>query len=142
MTTKKIINSLWFDDNAEEAAHFYASIFSGSRVGDLVTAPAEGFEIHGRPSGSTMLVEFELWSEPFIAINGGPMFKFNPSMSYYVVCETMEETNRVWESLLQGGSVMMPLQNTIGANDMGGFETDMGCPGRSRTERYRTLASA
>jgi predicted 3-demethylubiquinone-9 3-methyltransferase (glyoxalase superfamily) len=110
MTKKLISNGLWFDSQAEEAAKFYVSVFPGSKVGDIVRYGKEGFEIHGRPEGSVMVVEFELSGEEFVAINGGPLFTFNPSLSYFVVCETMEETDRTWNTLQQGGKVLMEYQ--------------------------------
>jgi predicted 3-demethylubiquinone-9 3-methyltransferase (glyoxalase superfamily) len=110
MTKKLISNGLWFDSQAEEAAKFYTSVFADSKVGDIVKYGKEGFEIHGRPEGSVMSVEFELAGEKFVAINGGPLFTFNPSLSYFVVCETMEETDKTWNTLLNGGEVMVPYQ--------------------------------
>ena len=110
MKNKLISNGLWFDSQAEEAARFYTSIFPQSKIGDILRYGKEGFEIHGRPENSVMVVEFELSGEKFVAINGGPLFTFNPSISYFVVCETMEETDRTWNKLLEGGSVLMPYQ--------------------------------
>jgi predicted 3-demethylubiquinone-9 3-methyltransferase (glyoxalase superfamily) len=110
MTKKLISNGLWFDSQAEEAAKFYTAIFPNSKVGDIVRYGKEGFEIHKRPEGSVMSVEFELSGEKFVAINGGPLFTFNPSLSYFVVFETMEETDSAWNRLLDGGKVLMPYQ--------------------------------
>jgi predicted 3-demethylubiquinone-9 3-methyltransferase (glyoxalase superfamily) len=110
MTKKLLSNGLWFDSQAEEAAKFYASVFPDSKVGDIARYGKEGFEIHGRPEGSVMVVEFELSGEKFVAINGGPLFTFNPSISYFVVCETMEEADRIWNTLRQGGKVLMDYQ--------------------------------
>ncbi|HEX6180982.1 MAG TPA: VOC family protein, partial [Chitinophagaceae bacterium] len=86
MKNKLISNGLWFDSNAEDAARFYASVFPESEIGDIVRYGKEGFEIHKRPEGSVMVVEFSLSGEKFVAINGGPLFTFNPSISYFVVC--------------------------------------------------------
>lgn len=110
MKTKLISNGLWFDHQAEEAAKFYTSVFPQSKIHDVFRYGKEGFEIHRRPENSVMLVEFELAGEKFSAINGGPLFTFNPSISYFVVCETLEETDRTWNQLLEGGEVMMPYQ--------------------------------
>jgi predicted 3-demethylubiquinone-9 3-methyltransferase (glyoxalase superfamily) len=110
MKSKLISNGLWFDSQAEEAAKFYTSVFAKSKITDVLRYGKEGFEIHKRPEGSVMVVEFELAGEKFVAINGGPIFTFNPSISYFVVCETMEETDRTWNQLLEGGSVLMPYQ--------------------------------
>jgi predicted 3-demethylubiquinone-9 3-methyltransferase (glyoxalase superfamily) len=110
MTKKLISNGLWFDSKAEEAAKFYTSVFPDSKIGDILTYGKEGFEIHGRPEGSVMVVEFELSDEKFVAINGGPLFTFNPSISYFAVFETIEEADRIWNTLLKGGQVLMPYQ--------------------------------
>ena len=110
MKTKLISNGLWFDSQAEEAAKFYTSVFPQSKINDILRYGKEGYEIHKRPENSVMLVEFDLAGERFAAINGGPLFTFNPSISYFVVFETLEETDRAWNSLLEGGSVMMPYQ--------------------------------
>jgi predicted 3-demethylubiquinone-9 3-methyltransferase (glyoxalase superfamily) len=110
MTKKLLGNGLWFDSQAEEAAKFYTSVFPNSKIGDIVRYGKEGFEIHGRPEGSVMVVEFELSGEKFVALNGGPLFNFNPSISFFVVCETIEETDRTWNLLLKDGKVLMPLQ--------------------------------
>src|SRR5688572_1945616 len=110
MTNKLISNGLWFDNQAEEAAKFYTSVFPQSKVGDIVKYGKEGFEIHRQPEGTVMVVEFDLSGEKFVAINGGPLFTFNPSLSYFVVCETEDETDRTWNALQKGGKVLMPYQ--------------------------------
>ena len=110
MKRKLISNGLWFDDQAEEAAKFYTTVFSQSKINDVLRYGKEGFEFHRRPENSVMLVEFELAGENFVAINGGPIFKFNPGISYFVVCETMEETDRTWNQLAEGGRILMPYQ--------------------------------
>jgi predicted 3-demethylubiquinone-9 3-methyltransferase (glyoxalase superfamily) len=110
MTKKLISNGLWFDSQAEEAAKFYTSVFPNSRVADIVKYGKEGFEIHRRPEGSVMVVEFELSGEKFVALNGGPLFTFNPSLSYFAVCETLEEADKTWNTLLNGGKALMPYQ--------------------------------
>lgn len=74
---QKITPCLWFDDEAEEAAKFYASIFKNSKVGDVTHYGKEGYEIHGREEGSVLTVDFEIEGQKFVALNGGPIFKFN-----------------------------------------------------------------
>lgn len=106
---QKIIPHLWFDSEAEEAIQFYTSLFPGSTTGKTTRYGKEGFEIHGQPEGKVMIVEFKLGGYEFIGLNAGPLFKFNPSISFFVVCETEEETNKLWENLSDGGSVLMPL---------------------------------
>lgn len=99
----KIIPCLWFDDQAEEAARFYTSIFPKSRIGNITRYGREGFAIHGRPEGSVMTVEFELDGQTFTALNGGPVFKFNEAISLQVDCETQAEVDHFWGKLSAGG---------------------------------------
>lgn len=98
-----IIPCLWFDHQAEEAARFYTSIFKNSRIGKINRYGKGGHEIHGRPEGSVMTVEFELDGHRFTALNGGPVFQFNEAISFQVLCDTQEEVDHFWEKLSQGG---------------------------------------
>ena len=100
---QKISPCLWFDNQAEEAANFYCSIFKNSKIGNITRYGEEGFEIHRRPAGSVMTVEFQLEGEDFVALNGGPVFKFNEAISFQVHCETQEEVDHHWEQLSKGG---------------------------------------
>jgi predicted 3-demethylubiquinone-9 3-methyltransferase (glyoxalase superfamily) len=100
---QKITPCLWFDDQAEEAAKFYTSIFKSSRIGRISRYGKEGHEIHGRPEGSVLTVEFEINGQPFTALNGGPAFKLNEAVSFQVFCETQEELDNYWEKLSRGG---------------------------------------
>jgi predicted 3-demethylubiquinone-9 3-methyltransferase (glyoxalase superfamily) len=104
ITARKITPCLWFDSQAEEAANFYASVFKNSRIGSISRYGKEGHEIHGREAGSVMTVEFELDGQAFVALNGGPHFKFSEAISFQVQCETQEEIDYFWERLTQGGS--------------------------------------
>ncbi len=106
---RPITPSLWFDTQAEEAANFYCSLFTPSSVKSITRYSKEGFEFHKRPEGSVLTVAFQLAGLPFTALNGGPQFAFNPSVSFYVVCRTEQEADALWNSLQEGGSVMMPL---------------------------------
>jgi len=101
--TSKITPCLWFDNQAEEAALFYTSIFKHSRILKMTRYGKEGFEIHGRPEGSVMTVEFEINGQAFTALNGGPVFRFNEAVSFQVICETQEEVDYYWEKLSEGG---------------------------------------
>jgi predicted 3-demethylubiquinone-9 3-methyltransferase (glyoxalase superfamily) len=94
---------LWFDNQAEEVAAFYTAIFKNSRIGRITRYGKEGFEIHGRPAGSVMTVEFELDGQAFTALNGGPVFKFNEAVSFQVQCETQEEVDFYWDKLSEDG---------------------------------------
>jgi predicted 3-demethylubiquinone-9 3-methyltransferase (glyoxalase superfamily) len=100
---QKITPCLWFDDKAEEAAKFYASIFKNSKIGDVIHYGKEGYEIHGREDGSVLTVDFEIEGQKFVALNGGPIFKFNEAISFQVHCETQEEVDYYWEKLSEGG---------------------------------------
>lgn len=102
-TLQKIVPNLWFDSQAEEAAKYYVSIFKNSEVGRISHYGTEGFEIHQRPAGSVMTVEFTLENQLFVALNGGPHFKFNEAISFVVYCDTQEEIDYYWNKLSQGG---------------------------------------
>lgn len=99
----KLGTSLWFDSEAEDAAKFYTSIFKEGKIKQTSHYTKAGFEIHQRPEGSVMTVEFEIMGRPFIAINGGPIFKFSEAISMVVECDTQEEIDYYWEKLTNGG---------------------------------------
>jgi predicted 3-demethylubiquinone-9 3-methyltransferase (glyoxalase superfamily) len=103
LTTQRITPCLWFDDQAEEAATLYTSIFPGSRIVTVSRYGEAGREVHGRPPGSVMVVAFELEGQAFTALNGGPLFKFNEAISLQVSCRTQEEVDHYWEKLSHGG---------------------------------------
>jgi predicted 3-demethylubiquinone-9 3-methyltransferase (glyoxalase superfamily) len=94
---------LWFDNQAEAAVAFYTAIFKNSSIGRITRYGKEGFEIHGRPAGSVMTVEFELNGQAFTALNGGPVFTFNEAVSFQVQCETQAEVDFYWAKLTEGG---------------------------------------
>lgn len=100
---RRIAPCLWFDGQAEEAARFYTSIFPNSRITDVSCFGEAGYEVHGRPKGSVMVAAFELDGQPFTALNGGPLFKFNEAVSLMVSCETQEEVDYYWDKLSAGG---------------------------------------
>ncbi len=100
---QKITPCLWFDGHGEEAARFYTGIFPNSRiVGDSRYSEA-GQEVHRRPVGSVMVVEFELDGQRFTALNGGPQFTFNEAISLQVMCDTQAEVDYYWDKLSAGG---------------------------------------
>lgn len=105
----QITPCLWFDNQAEEAAGFYTSLFRNSKIENISHYGKEGFEVHGQKEGTVLTVEFQLSGQSFTALNGGPHFKFNPSISFYVICDTEEEVNFLWKNLSESGSVMMAL---------------------------------
>lgn len=106
---QKITPHLWFDKEAIEAADFYASLFPNSKIMNVTT-------LHDTPSGDVNVVSFELSDQPFMAINAGPLFKFNPSVSFFVNFDPSRDKNarenidRLWERLSTGGTALMPLQ--------------------------------
>ena len=102
-TVGKITTNLWFDNQAEEAARFYTSIFNNSSIGRISRYGKEGYEIHGRPEGSVMTVEFEIEGQGFLALNGGPHFKFTEAISFIVNCDTQAGVDYFWEKLSEGG---------------------------------------
>jgi predicted 3-demethylubiquinone-9 3-methyltransferase (glyoxalase superfamily) len=100
---QRITPFLWFDDQAEEAASFYVSIFENSRIRSTARYDAEGAKAAGRPIGSVMTVAFELDGQEFVALNGGPLFKFTEAVSFVVNCGTQAEVDHYWEKLSAGG---------------------------------------
>jgi len=100
---QKITPFLWFSDNAEEAVRVYVSIFKNSKIGKIARYDEAGEKVAGRPAGSVMTVEFQLEGEDFVALNGGPMFKFTEAISFVVNCETQEEVDYYWKKLSAGG---------------------------------------
>ena len=101
--TQRIAPCLWFDDQAEQAAAFYVSVFKNSRIVSVTRYSDVGREIHRRPPGSVMTVVFELDGQTFTALNGGPVFTFNEAVSLQVSCDTQKEIDYYWEALSKGG---------------------------------------
>lgn len=100
---QKITPFLWFDNNAEEAVNFYVSTFKNSKVGNTTRYNEASAKAAGRPEGSVMTMEFQLEGQNFVAINGGPHFKFTEAISFVVNCETQEEVDYFWEKLTADG---------------------------------------
>jgi predicted 3-demethylubiquinone-9 3-methyltransferase (glyoxalase superfamily) len=101
--TQRIAPCLWFDNQAEEAAKFYVSVFKNSKILSVARYTKAGQEIHKRPVGSVMTVAFELDGQPFTALNGGPVFTFNEAVSLQVNCSNQEEVDYYWDKLSKGG---------------------------------------
>jgi len=101
---------LWFDSAAEEAARLYADVFPDTRVGPVTRYGEAGKEVHGRPPGSAMTVAFSIDATDFLGLNGGPMFKPTPAVSFYVTMASGQALDRAWEALCADGEVLMPLQ--------------------------------
>ncbi len=102
-TLQRITPCLWFDDQAEEAARLYTGIFPNSRITATTHYSDVGTEIHGRPPGSVMVVQFELDGHPFTGLNGGPIFQFNEAVSFQVNCTSQDEIDFYWSRLGAGG---------------------------------------
>lgn len=106
---QKITPHLWFDTEAEAAAEFYVSLFKNSQIGAKSHYGKEGFEIHHMPEGTLMTIEFTLAGQKLMALNGGPVFKFTPAISFIINCETKDEVDELWNKLSEGGTALMPL---------------------------------
>jgi predicted 3-demethylubiquinone-9 3-methyltransferase (glyoxalase superfamily) len=104
LSKPKITPCLWFDNQAEEAAKFYTSIFKNSKIGAISRYSEVGKEFHRREPGSVMVVAFELEGHPFTALNGGPIFKFSEAISFQVMCEDQEEVDHFWNRLSEEGT--------------------------------------
>src|SRR5689334_19466767 len=103
MQMQKINPFLWFENLAEDASKFYVSVFKNSKINTITRYGKEGYELHKMKEGTVMTVDFEIEGQRFIALNGGPMFKFNESISFQVNCDTQEEVDYYWEKLSEGG---------------------------------------
>lgn len=101
--SQKITPCLWFDDQAEQAVAFYTAIFKNSKITNIVRYGEAGHEVHGKLSGTVMVVAFELDGQAFTALNGGPVFKFNEAISFQVNCGTQQEVDYFWDKLSEGG---------------------------------------
>lgn len=102
MAPTKIVPHLWFDKEAKEAAQLYTSVIPGSGVTNVTT-------LRDTPSGDADVVSFNLAGQPFMAISAGPLFRFNPSISFHIKCQTSDEVDALWKSLSPGGKVLMEL---------------------------------
>jgi predicted 3-demethylubiquinone-9 3-methyltransferase (glyoxalase superfamily) len=100
---QKITPFLWFDNQAEEAAIFYTSIFKNSKIVSIARYGDEAAEASGKPKGTVMTVAFQLEGQEFVALNGGPQFKFTEAISFVVHCDSQEDVDYYWEKLSKGG---------------------------------------
>lgn len=105
----KITPFLWFDNNAEEAVEFYSSTFGNAKIKSTTRYSEESAKASGRLKDSIMTVAFELYGQSFTAINGGPVFKFNPSISFFFYSKDEREINELWKKLFKGGKALMEL---------------------------------
>jgi predicted 3-demethylubiquinone-9 3-methyltransferase (glyoxalase superfamily) len=100
---QKITPFLWFDNQAEEAAKFYTSIFKNSKIISIARYGEAGADVSGQKKGTVMTVEFQIEGQKFVAINGGPIFKFSEAISFVVNCKTQKEVDYYWGKLSKGG---------------------------------------
>jgi predicted 3-demethylubiquinone-9 3-methyltransferase (glyoxalase superfamily) len=100
---QKLTPCLWFDSEAEDAAQFYVAIFPNSRIRQISRYGNAGRDVHGKPPGSVLTVEFELDGQTFTALNGGPQFKFDEAVSFQVMCDSQAEIDEYWRKLSDGG---------------------------------------
>ncbi len=100
---QKITPCLWFDDNAEEAVKFYTAIFRNSKIKTVTRYGKAGAQASGRPKGTVMTLLFQLDGQEFLALNGGPHFKFSPAVSFIANCKKQKELNALWKKLSAGG---------------------------------------
>ena len=105
---RNLTPNLWFDTQAEEAAHFYVSIFDNSKIGIVTRYSDIGAQASGMPAGSVMTISFELEGKPFVAINGGPVFKFTEAVSFQIDCATQEEIDMFTEKLIADSGSQQP----------------------------------
>lgn len=103
LSKQKLSTCLWFENQAEEAAKFYCSVFKNSKIGRTAYYPNAGQDIHGKPANSVLTVEFELEGMPFMALNAGPQFKFTEAISLQVPCQTQDEIDYFWNALTADG---------------------------------------
>lgn len=101
---KGLTTCLWFDNQAEDAARFYCSVFKNARVGGISRYGEAGARASGRPQGSVMTVEFEIAGQKFLGLNGGPEFRFSEAISMMVNCENQREIDEYWAKLSEGGT--------------------------------------
>jgi predicted 3-demethylubiquinone-9 3-methyltransferase (glyoxalase superfamily) len=99
---QKITSHLWFDKEAREAGDFYTSIFPDSKAKNITV-------LHNTPSGDVDIVTVDLAGQEFTLLSAGPLFKFNPSVSYLIACQTKEEVDELWTKLSEGGKPLMEL---------------------------------
>ncbi len=123
---QKITPFLWFDNQTEEAVNFYLTVFNNSKIKTTTRYGEEGAKATGIPENSVMTMAFQIEGLDFVAINGGPVFQINPTISFFVNCETIQEIERLWEKLSENGTVMMELDSYPFAEKYGWIQDKFG----------------
>lgn len=123
---QKITPFLWFDTQAEEAVNFYITVFNNSKIKTTTRYGEAGAKASGMSENSVMTMDFQIEGQDFVAINGGPVFQINPTISFFVNCETIQEIERIWGKLAENGTVMMDLDNYPFAEKYGWIQDKYG----------------
>jgi len=123
---QKITSCLWFVSNAEEAAKFYTSLFTNSKIGKVARYDEASSKASGQPTGSVLTIEFEIEGHKFLGLNGGPAFKFNPSLSLFVVSKDESEIDNLWKKFSDGGKILMELDKYDWSKKYGWVEDKFG----------------
>ena len=131
MENHKITPCLWFNDNGTEAVDFYTSAFKNSKTKGITHYSRASSEASGRPKGSVMTVLFELEGQEFLALNGGPYFKFTPALSFFVSCDTEEEIGELWENSPRAAKLSWVWTNIPSLKNMASARTNLASPGSS-----------
>lgn len=122
-THQKISYCLWFNQEAEEAANFYAGVFKNVKISNIARSPAD---TPSGKAGTVLTVSFNIEGQQFMGLNGGPQFKPNPSISFFVHCKTASEVTRLWKKLSDGGIIRMPLDKYFFSKKYGWIEDKFG----------------
>ena len=123
---QKITPCLWFDNQAEQAVNFYKSVFDNIKIGRTAKYDKASAQASGQREGSILTTEFEIEEYKFLGLNGGPIFKLNPSVSFFVNCKTIEETEQLWKKLSDGGKILMALDKYPFSEKYGWLEDKFG----------------
>ncbi len=134
---QKIIPFLWFDTNGKDAVDFYTTVFENATINSITRFPGAGIEIHKQETGSIMTVDFSIENYRMVALNGGPDFKFNSSISFFLLYEDEKKIKEVWERLLEGGSEMMPLDSYDWSSQYGWLQDRFGVNWQLMLEKER-----
>lgn len=123
---QKIASCLWFNRNAEEAVDFYTSTFKNSTIGRVLRYDEASSQASGQPAGSVLTIEFEIEGHKFLGLNGGPVFKLNPSISFFIITKDESEVDSLWKNFSDGGKVLMELNKYDWSNKYGWIEDKYG----------------
>lgn len=123
---QKITSCLWFDINAEEAAKFYTTVFKNSKIGKVARYDEASSKTSGQQAGTVLTIEFDIEGYKFLGLNGGPVFKLNPSISFFIYSETVKEVEDLWKKLSTDGKILMALDKYPFSEKYGWVEDKFG----------------